>query len=108
MLGVLFAGTAAGAAAAGLLATKTTVHCIAPLYEGACEDWAIQAQTVERPYLAVGVGAAVGVAIIATIEAYTTAKNRNRRGGSQSAGEASARLLVTLDPQLRLGLRIPL
>jgi hypothetical protein len=110
MLGVLFIAAGAGAAATGVLYKETTVRCLAPLTNGVCPAGQETSHHEETPYLIAGLGVAGGMALIAAIEAYVSAKRLNAQGGART-GEvpvwpAQAGPVINLSPRgLSVGIR---
>ena len=84
VLGVLFMGAGAGAAAFGLISKKTTVNCLAPLADGSCPAGQEHSRSEENPYLIAGLGGAAAIVVVAAIEAYTAAKRVNAEGAART------------------------
>ncbi|HLU25214.1 MAG TPA: hypothetical protein VKZ58_05865 [Longimicrobiales bacterium] len=85
LLGTAFLAAAGGALAAGFLSEKVTVECLART-SGACPHGQIRDESVERPYLAAGIGAFAALAVIGAVEAHAAARKANARFGLR--GEA--------------------
>ena len=112
LLGALFLGVGAGAAAAGLLYKEATVRCLAPLVDGSCPPGEELSRSEETPYLVAGLGVAGAMALVAAIEAYVSANRLNAEDAAQRTGEvpswlAHASPRIDVSPQgLTLGIRL--
>jgi hypothetical protein len=91
VLGVLFLGGAAGAAAFAVLSTETTVRCLAPLVGGGCPAGQEPSRLEDTPYLVPGLAAAGGLAVIAAVEAFLAARRHNARVSAGGMGAAPSR-----------------
>jgi hypothetical protein len=111
LLGFLFIGVSAGAAATGVLYKELRVQCLVPLENGVCPAGREQSRTEETPYLVAGLGAAGAMALVAAIEAYAAAKRMNNQGAERT-GEipfwpAPAGPVIDVSPQgLKVGIRL--
>lgn len=94
--GLGFLAGFAGALGIGLLITETQIECTSPNAQ-TCPAEDVWSETVERPYLDLGVGAALAISIIASWDAHRGAKRANER--TRSLSEDSS-------PQLVAGPRI--
>jgi hypothetical protein len=111
LLGALFLGVGAGAAATGLLYKETTVRCLSPLVDGYCPLGEELSRSEETPYLIAGLGVAGAMALVAAIEAYVSANRLNaqelERTGEVPSWLAHASPLIDVSPQgLTLGIRL--
>ncbi len=112
LLGVAFVGASVGAAAFGILSKTTTVRCKSSLTNGECPASQVHSRSDESPNLAVGVGAAVGIAALAAIEAYSAARRLNESGALALRGSRDSwlgrgtPLIAASDAGLQLGVRI--
>jgi hypothetical protein len=84
LLGLLFVGVGAGAAATGILYKETTVRCLSELTDGVCPAGQVYSSAEETPYLVAGLGAAGAMALIAAIEAFVSAKRLNAQAATQT------------------------
>lgn len=101
---------AGGAAAWGILATKTHQRCLSPLRDssGACPGGDVADEWKEQPMLPTGLGIAGGIALISAIEAATQVAKRNR-GVREASRSAALSMIAQPRPggALALGLRLP-
>jgi len=93
--GVLALAAAGGAVAMGYLTERTDVRCRTEPVNNACPPAEVIAQDTERPWLAAGIAAAVGVTVLSAIDALLAARSANERAGLDADGEqAGPRLLA--------------
>jgi hypothetical protein len=72
--GVAFLGAWGGALAYGLLSKETTTECLRQVQPGGtCPSDDIRGTSVKRPSLAIGVGAALAVAVVSALHARSSA-----------------------------------
>ena len=98
--GLGFLAGFAGALGTGLLITSTEIQCASPNPQS-CPASDVLAETVDRPYLGIGVGTALAISVIASWDAYRGAKRANER----TISEAAERSSVTISGPSLLGSR---
>lgn len=105
--GVLTMATAAGAAALGVFSDEHHQLCAVPA-EGTCPEGDVLETWVEKPYRAVGLGAAAAVTILGAIDAGLTASRSNRQAEaprpSSEVGTGSSLRIGAAPDGLRIGL----
>ena len=92
-LGGLFLAGWAGAIGFGVMSQETTVECLSPTTD-ACPAGQVRGETVTRPNLIVGLGAAAALAITSALHARSAATKANVQ--SRSPGDAMAGQRFTL------------
>lgn len=90
LLGGAALGAAAGAVALGVLSEREVVRCIEVPVGGQCPEGQVAATETERPYLAIGLGAAVLVSLLGALEQqlwYSGSVSAIDRVGAGVAGD---------------------
>ena len=78
VVGAVFLAGWVGALGFGLMSQDVTVECLARVGESeSCPSNEVRGRVVDRPMLAVGLGAAVAVAVISALEARSGANKAN-------------------------------
>jgi len=99
VVGAAFLAGWIGALGFGLLSQDVTVECLARVGEGEpCPSGQARDEIAERPMLAVGLGAAVAVAVISALEARSGARKANARQVALSRGAAGRKVLLEILP----------
>jgi len=93
--GVLAMAAAGGAIALGYLTERTDVRCVTEPVNNVCPPADVIAEETERPWLAAGIAAAVGVTVLSAIDALLAARSANERAGPEpEAGASGTRVLA--------------